>query len=135
MSHDEDQTDDDWPLPFYWPQMSEDERIIYYGTLGNRLLDHRYRYYILDAPVLDDWTYDAIERLYKLVAVTLDLPDTTANMVGFDLKRLDSKEAKARVDTETDDYSLHMAKMHEVWARIGPPRYERKKSQDKKPVA
>lgn len=111
--------------------MLQRERISYHTTLGERVLDHRYRYYVLDNPVLEDWEYDKLERLYKLVSKTLGLPDVSADMVGFDLSRKDARAAKSRVDADMDDYSVHQEALHEVWARIGPPKYERKRTQDK----
>lgn len=85
-------------LAFYYNTLSYTEKVAHMETVGHRLLEHRYRYYILDAPILADWVYDYIERYYECVAQDMGLPAIASNMVDFDLSRVDAQEAKARVD-------------------------------------
>jgi hypothetical protein len=113
------------PLSMFWPLMSEAERLTHFQQIGSRLLEHRYRYYVLDEPVVQDSEYDHLERYYKRLATELNLPDTTADMVDYDLSRLDAQEAKARVDSKTDNHSLWIAAMTPVWDKLGPPAKDR----------
>ena len=113
-------------LSIFWPSMSQEERLTHFEQLGSRLLEHRYRYYILDEPVIQDSEYDYLERYYKLLANELGLPDTAINMVDYDLSRLDAQEAKVRVDSKQDHHSLWIAEMRPIWEELGSPAKERK---------
>lgn len=102
-------------------ELTQEEKVSYFVSLGERLLEHRYRYYGLDSPVIEDYEYDYIERYYESTAMALGLEPTASNMVDFDLKRADAQAAKARVDSCTDHYSLWLAEMKPVWEQLGPP--------------
>lgn len=92
----------------------------YLIKLYDRLLENRYRYYILDAAILDDWIYDLIEKEYnELVAKFGGKP---MDMVGFDLNDPLAIAAKQRVDSDTDYHSLCEKEMQAVWDRLGRPR-------------
>lgn len=55
--------------------------------LGWLILEAKYRYYIRDAPLLEDHEYDTMEREYDELAKKLGLPPSATDMVGFDTKR------------------------------------------------
>lgn len=106
-------------------QLSVEDKLAYFCRLGERLLDHRYRYYVLDHPMIEDWIYDQTERFYEAVAVDLELAPVT-NMVGFDLNRKECQAAKNRVDLSLDGYSLWYAEVLKVWRLLGPPKYAKR---------
>jgi NAD-dependent DNA ligase len=56
-------------------------------SIGWELLEHKYRYYVLDNPTIPDHEYDILEKEYDNLAKELDLEPTASNMVGFDTKR------------------------------------------------
>lgn len=113
-------------IPFFWNIMSLEEKHQYYIDLGNRLLEHRYRYYIQDNPVLEDWIYDFIERMYKAVSSELNLKDIAIDMVDFDYTKPGAQEAANRVLEGVDHYSVNEERLKGIWKRIGSPRYIRK---------
>ena len=41
--------------------------------LAEAITDHRYRYYVLDAPIISDGEYDALER--ELIALEAEFPE------------------------------------------------------------
>ena len=94
----------------------------YLTTLYDRLLEHRYRYYVTADSVITDFEYDWLERYYNtLVAEHGGQPMV---MVGFDSSAR-SLEAKARVDAKADHYSVWLAEMQPVWNKLGYPKYKR----------
>jgi hypothetical protein len=81
----------------------------YLERLGQRILCHRYRYYVQAKPVIEDYEYDWLEKHYERLCAEQGVPAVTANLVGFDPSRPDCAEAARLVDAGEDDYS--------VWAR------------------
>lgn len=109
-------------LGYKYDEMSRDEKLTYLAQLGKRILEDRYRYYVLDHPVVDDFLYDHTERLYENIAVDLGVEAVASNMVDFDASREDALEAAARVESRTDDFSVWHSEMLPVWARLGYPK-------------
>lgn len=62
------------------PKSPEEKQFI---KLGWQLLEHKYRYYVLDQPIIQDHEYDQLEREYDRLAKLLNLPPTAADTVGF----------------------------------------------------
>lgn len=58
-----------------------------FAKLSWWLLEHKYRYYILCAPIIEDYEFDELEREYRFLADLLDLEPTASDMVGFDETR------------------------------------------------
>ncbi len=113
-------------LPFFWTSMTEEEKLQYYQDLGNRLQEHRYRYYGLDDPVIEDYEYDHIERVYKEVSRNLSLKDVAIDMVDWDVTKPGALESKRRVQLRVDYYSIERKRIEAIWKKIGKPRYIRK---------
>lgn len=73
----------------YKPRRDYWNDFIYFGykelveATGLRVLEARYRYYILDDPTLADWEYDLLERSYESMAATVGLPSLIKDMVGY----------------------------------------------------
>ncbi len=74
--------------------------------LSWELIEHKVRYYVWAAPVIEDHEYDALEDEYRALCLELGLPATAADMVGADesraavrlvLKNLPDKDAIARI--------------------------------------
>src|SRR4051812_25540368 len=59
------------------------DKTLEFNKLSWKLLEAKFRYYILDQPELQDHEYDALERRYDTLAKELGLEPTAANMVGF----------------------------------------------------
>jgi hypothetical protein len=55
--------------------------------LGWQILEHKYRYYILSKPIVNDYQYDMIEKEYEKLAAELGEPPTASDMVDFDKSR------------------------------------------------
>lgn len=106
--------------------LNNEELLFHFNQVGNRILEHRYRYYILNENVISDFEYDYLERYYKEIASKLNLPDTALDMVGFDITKPGAFEAKQRVDNNQDNYSLWIVSMKPIWERIHLPRKQRK---------
>lgn len=104
--------------------MADQEHIQYLNGLYNRLLEHRYRYYGLDAPVISDHEYDYIEKEYNRMAQEAGVK--IMEMVDFDSNDPLAIEAKKRVDSSTDSYSLWEKSMKSIWDRIGRSKKEGK---------
>jgi hypothetical protein len=104
--------------------VTSEERLIYLDQLYGRLLEHRYRYYVLDAPVLEDWLYDLVEKEYDSIAKGAGVK--LMEMVDFDPSDGLAIEAKTRVDNGTDSYSVWENSMLPIWAKIGRSRKDRK---------
>jgi NAD-dependent DNA ligase len=51
------------------------------------ILEHRCRYYVFNAPTIDDVAYDALEQEYNALADRLGRARYASEMVGFDLQR------------------------------------------------
>lgn len=58
-----------------------------FAELSWKILEHKYRYYILNSPVIQDFEYDMIEKEYEALAMKLKLEPSASNMVDFDTKR------------------------------------------------
>jgi len=89
----------------------------YLTNLYNRLLEHRYRYYILCEPALSDAEYDYLEKFYNDEANKACVKQM--DMVDFDINDPLAIEAAKRVDSKTDYYSLWLAEMKPVWDKLG----------------
>ncbi len=80
--------------------MTTTERFI---SLSWQLLEHKFRYYILDRPKIEDYEYDLLEKEYDRLAIELGQPQSVSNMVGFDENRhscrlVDPKNFKRKVN-------------------------------------
>ncbi len=96
----------------------------YYKLLEARVLEHRYRYYVLDAPVLLDFEYDFLERTYIAECYKAgQSPVTDTDGIGWSDIQPDYVAAKLRVDNGTDYYSLWLKDMKPVWLRLGLPNH------------
>jgi hypothetical protein len=58
-----------------------------FTALGWQILEHKCRYYILIAPIIDDYNYDMLEKEYDALANELNLPKSASDMVDFDMNR------------------------------------------------
>lgn len=76
-----------------------------YIKLGWTLLEHKYRYYVKNNPVISDYEYDMLEKKYDALAEELGLPKSASDMVDFNTSRhscqlvmdkLDDKRKKRR---------------------------------------
>ena len=88
------------PDPCGWDEMDTKERFEYLQTLGMRLLCHRYRYYVLDQPIMDDWLYDLIERMYERLCRAQGITSVTENLVGFNPDTPEGQQAAILVESE-----------------------------------
>lgn len=77
------------------PKSAEEKEFI---KLGWKLMEAKYRYYILDTPELQDHEYDQMERRYDELAKILGAPPTAVDMVGFDRNRPSSHVVMNKVD-------------------------------------
>lgn len=107
-----------------------EEHLNYLNRLYGRLLEHRYRYYVLHEPVLDDFLYDYIEKEYNRLAAEAGIK--LMEMVDFNPNDLLAIEAKNRVDAGTDYHSLWEKEMVPVWEKLGRPRNEDRGSNGRK---
>lgn len=105
--------------------LTKEEVIEYLGKLYDRLLEHRYRYYVLDDPALSDFVYDYMEKEYNRLAQEHGVK--LMDMVDFDPDDPLAAEAKNRVDSETDYHSMWEKSMFFVWSRLGRARKDRDK--------
>ena len=48
--------------------------------LGWLLLEHKYRYYILNSPTISDHEFDTLEAEYRKLAEILELPPSASDM-------------------------------------------------------
>lgn len=71
-----------------------------FAKLSWTILEHKYRYYILDSPIIEDFEYDLLEREYESLAKKLSLDPTATNMVGFDLSRPSCKTVAEKLIME-----------------------------------
>ncbi len=105
-------------------QLTPEENLEYLDQFYGRLLEHRYRYYILDHPVLNDFEYDWLEREYNRLASEAGLK--LMEMVDFNSNDPLAIEAKKRVDSGTDYHSLWKKEMAPVWAKLGKTHKQQK---------
>lgn len=68
-----------------------------FKNLGWLLLEHKFRYYILQKPIISDYEFDKIETSYRSLAKKLGLPPTASDMVGFDMTRPSAQRAAMKV--------------------------------------
>ena len=80
------------------PKTDKEKRFIKLGWL---LMEHKFRYYRLDSPIVEDHEYDKLEREYDNLAKELGLPPTAVDMVGFDQNR----PSGALVADKVQDYN------------------------------
>lgn len=104
-----------------YDQLNPQEKIEYLDRLYDRLLEHRYRYYILSHPVIEDWLYDHVEKYYNELAASNNVRQM--DMVDFDVKDPRAQAAALRVNSGKDYYSIWEAEMKPVWNKLGLPRY------------
>jgi hypothetical protein len=108
--------------------MTPEEKIEYLNKVYNRLLEHRYHYYVLHDPILEDWLYDWMEKYYNKMAE--EVGGKIMKMVDFDPNDATAILAKERVDSSTDDYSIWEKEMKPVWDRLGKTRKEVRKEKE-----
>lgn len=98
----------------------------YLDTIEDRLLEARYRYYILDQPTLSDFEYDYLERYYEDLCSEEGVSSILKlNGVGFDTSNKAYQAAMDRVNAGMDWHSLWEKEMKLVWDRLGKPKYLR----------
>lgn len=68
-----------------------------YVELGWKILEAKYRYYVLDKPRLQDFEYDMMEKEYDKLADELGLPKSASDMIGFDETRPSCIEVIAKI--------------------------------------
>jgi hypothetical protein len=96
----------------------------YVELLEERLLEHRYRYYVLDAPVLADSEYDLIEKIYNTECEKEGHTNIMVEHgVDFDMEAPGHKDAANRVNNNMDFHSSWLAEMKPVWDRLGSNKY------------
>lgn len=95
----------------------------YLEALGDRLLSHRYRYYVLDDPELVDYEYDYLETYYEKLCAENGVKSVIVDMVGYDMNVLKAKEAAKAVEAWQDYYSVWLDGMFPTWRRIGLPEH------------
>lgn len=74
--------------------MDKHQRFI---KLGWELLEHKFRYYILAEPIIQDYDYDILEKEYDSLAEELNLPKSASDMVDFNQDRWACKLVKDKV--------------------------------------
>lgn len=105
-------------------ELTPEENLQYLNDFYNRLLEHRYRYYILDNPVLNDFEYDWLEREYNKLASQAGVK--LMEMVDFNLNDPLAIEAGNRVEAGTDYHSLWEKEMEPVWTKLGKTNKQQK---------
>jgi len=107
--------------PYQWDEMTDLEKLDYLRKLEDRLLEHRYRYYVQDDPVLDDAHYDHLEKTYEYVCSLALATSITKYFVDWNPKCPGAAEAEQRVLNETDHHSLWIKDMQPIWDLLGKP--------------
>jgi len=96
----------------------------YLNKLQDNILEHRYRYYVLDHPVISDFEYDWIEKYFiNLCQLNNFIHILIDHGIGFNTNQELYKAAKYRVDNNLDNYSLWEKDMIPIWKKIGCPKY------------
>lgn len=72
-------------------------------NLSWQMLEHKYRYYVQNKPVLSDFEFDALEARYRDLAEKLQLPPTASDMVDFDWSRPACQRAAFKVHALNPD--------------------------------
>lgn len=104
--------------------LNPNENLQYLEGVYQRLLEHRYRYYVLNDAAISDFEYDWIEKFYNQQAAIAGIRQM--EMVDFDPKDIEAVAAGKRVDAGTDGHSLWLATMFPVWEVLGLPRSKKK---------
>lgn len=99
--------------------MTAEETLDYYNKLTARVLAHRYRYYVLDHPVIADHEYDYLERFYSVFCNENGLENHIKDTVGWSREHYKAEYVAELVKTDLDDYSLWLKEMKPVWAKLG----------------
>lgn len=110
--------------------LTPQENIQYLERVYQRLLEHRYRYYVLNEAAISDFEHDWIEKYYNEQATVAGLRQM--EMVDFDFKDIEAVQAGKRVDAGLDGHSLWLATMFPVWKVIGIPRSKKKEVKAKR---
>lgn len=63
----------------------DDEKL--FIKLGWKILEHKFRYYVLHSPSVQDHEYDRLEREYDALALKLGVTPTASDMVGWKADR------------------------------------------------
>ena len=108
-------------------QLTPEEKMVYLENLYNKLLEHRYRYYVLNHGVLSDFEYDWIEKEYNRMASEHGVK--LMEMVDFNPNDPLAIEAKKRVDSDTDSYSLWEKEMRPIWDKLGMTKKQKAKNE------
>jgi len=77
--------------------MTKEQRFI---KLSWQILEHKFRYYIQDRPIIEDHEYDKIEREYDDLAKELGEEPTASNMVGFNFDKPSCKSVADKIRKE-----------------------------------
>jgi len=102
------------------------------------LYEHKYRYYVLDKPIITDHEYDRIERPYLNRCMRKGVEPFGGHNVGFSydhpmakaiIKKLGGKKKERTKDTGLKcchcNHTKYSPEPHEVtipvWYRLGPP--------------
>lgn len=128
MSDEDDSTEGASQAIVFVPEffkLTPEEQLAYLTKVGERVLAHRYRYYVQDQPMLADFEYDYLERYYEALAAHLGQPNTFSNMVGYNHDIPGAREIAAAVEAGMDDYGVWLEEMQAIWDRIGQPRYRK----------
>lgn len=96
----------------------------YHDKLTKRILSHRYRYYVLNHPVISDHEYDYLERFYNDYCNDNDLINYLEDTVGWSASHYKAKEIAFEVDNDLDDYSLWLKEMKPVWTKLGRSKHQ-----------
>lgn len=59
------------------------EELLKFQILSKQLYLHKYRYYILNNPIITDQEYDLMEFRYVKMAKNMGIEPEIANMIGF----------------------------------------------------
>lgn len=96
----------------------------YHKLLEERILEHRYRYYVLDHPVLTDFEYDWFEKFYITECIKVGAENILIHSgVGYSDSHPEYIAAADRVKNNTDYYSLREIEMKHIWDKLGRPKY------------
>lgn len=87
-----------------------------------RILEHRYRYYIKDEAVISDGEYDYLERYCKVIWDAVGLVCPLFEMVDFKMTHPACAAAARRVELGMDSYNEWLEEMKPTWERVGMPK-------------
>lgn len=68
-----------------------------YVFLSWKILEHKARYYMYNAPTITDYEYDMLEKEYDALADELGQPKSASDMVGFKKDRESCKQVLEKI--------------------------------------